>query len=98
MLLVHALSLLEPAVLAVSPHPNNTTTGGGRINIASSKDTSDGLNFELKVFYSLHQKPNCKDEPDDQITAAPGECTCLTLSLSLSRSLSLSLCLYVCVF
>ena len=34
-LLVHALSLLEPAVLAVSPHPNNTTTGGGRINIAA---------------------------------------------------------------
>lgn len=43
----------------------------------SKEASSDGLDFELSVFYSLSERPTCTDAPDDQIAVAPGECTCL---------------------
>ena len=50
---------------------------GVSAGLTDSKGTGDGLDFELNIFYSLHNKPDCKADPDDQITAAPGECKCV---------------------
>lgn len=69
--LVRIVSLACSVSAPLGQAPNST----GRL--ATGKGTSDGLNFELNVYYSLHEQPDCTADPDDQITAAPGECKCL---------------------
>jgi hypothetical protein len=64
------LASLQSTTAAAAPN----ATGAG---LAVGKDTSGGSNFELNVFYSLTKTPDCKADPDAQITAAPDECKCL---------------------
>ena len=72
MLVLASLSALPPSLAAPTSNATGLATG-----LATGKDTSDGRNFELNVFYSLSKTPDCKDDPDAQITAAPDECQCL---------------------
>ena len=72
MLVLAGLGALPPSSAAPASNATGLATG-----LSAGKDTSDGSNFELNVFYSLTKTPDCKDEPDAQITAAPDECQCL---------------------
>jgi hypothetical protein len=78
MLALAGLSALPPASAAPTSNATGLATG-----LTAGKDTSDGRNFELNVFYSLQKTPDCKDTPDAQITAAPDECRCLDKELGL---------------